>query len=110
MSKFTVSAIYLSLLAAPSIALAGGDAAKGEELSTTCAACHGADGNSTLQDNPKLAGQYESYLFRALSDYKSGARSNATMAGFAAALSEQDMRDLAAYFSAQEAAVKVVSD
>ncbi len=90
------------LWAGPAVVLAGGDAANGEKLSTTCAACHGADGNSTIPTNPILAGQYESYLARALSDYKSGERSNATMAGFAAGLSDQDIRDLAAYFSSQE--------
>lgn len=90
-----------------SVAFAGGDAEKGKELSVTCAACHGADGNSTIPTNPKLAGQYQSYLIRALSDYKSGARSNAIMGGFAAALSEQDMRDLAAYFSSQESTLGI---
>ncbi len=89
------------------VAFAGGDVEKGKELSATCAACHGADGNSSIPTNPKLAGQYESYLVRALSDYKSGARNNAIMAGFAAALSDQDIRDLAAYFSSQESVLSV---
>lgn len=83
-------------------AIAGGDADNGEALSATCAACHGADGNSTIPTNPILAGQYESYLAQALKDYRSGARQNAIMAGFAAALSDQDIRDLAAYFSSQD--------
>lgn len=84
-----------------------GDEEKGKELAVTCAACHGADGNSTMPMNPKLAGQYESYLRRALSDYKSGARTNATMGPMAAGLSEQDIRDLAAYFSSQESTLTV---
>ena len=88
---------------------AGGDAGKGEELSQTCAACHGADGNSTIGANPKLAGQYESYLVRALRDYRSGSRESAIMAGFAAALSDQDIRDLAAWFSSQESDLSVLS-
>lgn len=86
---------------------AGGDAENGKALSATCAACHGADGNSTIPTNPILAGQYESYLIRALSDYKSGDRSNAIMAGFAAGLSEQDIKDLAAYFSSQESTLTI---
>ena len=86
---------------------AGGDAENGKALSATCAACHGADGNSTIPANPILAGQYESYLIRALTDYKSGDRSNAIMAGFAAGLSDQDIRDLAAYFSSQESALTI---
>ena len=69
------------------VAAVAGDIAKGKELSATCAACHGADGNSTIPTNPKLAGQYESYLIQALSDYKSGARTNAIMSGFATGLS-----------------------
>lgn len=100
-------AITLIALGLTSVAFAGGDEDKGKELSVTCAACHGADGNSTIETNPILAGQYESYLIRALSDYKSGARSNAIMAGFAAALSEQDIRDLAAYFASQESALGI---
>lgn len=108
MLKNTLQVGLLSIaltVATPS--MAGGDVEKGKELSATCAACHGADGNSTIPTNPKLAGQYESYLVKALGDYKSGARSNAIMAGFAAALSDQDIRDLAAYFSSQESALSV---
>lgn len=94
-------------MAVSSVALAGGDVEKGKQLSQTCAGCHGADGNSAVPTNPILAGQYESYLVRALSDYQSGARNNAIMSGFAAALSEQDIRDLAAYFAAQESVLSV---
>ena len=96
-----------AILLAHGVSIAGGDAAKGQELSVTCAACHGADGNSSIPTNPILAGQYESYLVQALNDYKSGARNNAIMAGFAAALSQQDIKDLAAYFSSQESALYV---
>ena len=78
-----------------------GDAAEGQAKSTTCAACHGADGNSTIPMNPKLAGQYSDYLANALAAYKSGARQSPIMSGMVAALSEQDMADLATYFSRQ---------
>jgi cytochrome c553 len=81
--------------------LAAGQA-KAKEV---CAACHGADGNSALPDNPKLAGQHGDYLEKALHDYKSGARKNAIMAGFAGALSKDDIANLAAWFSSQPAAV-----
>ncbi len=71
-------------------------AAKAKEV---CAACHGADGASpTSPDYPKLAGQHRDYLEKALRDYKSGARKNAIMAGFAAALSKQDIENLAAHY------------
>ena len=79
-----------------------GDPVKGQTLSGTCAACHGADGNSPAGDWPKLAGQHAGYIVKQLQDYKSGARENAIMSGMAAGLSEQDMRDLAAYFSSQQ--------
>ena len=83
------------------VAAAAGDAAKGKEKSAVCAACHGTDGNSTAPVNPRLAGQHESYLYRALQDYKSGVGKNAVMAGFAGQLSDEDMQDLAAYFASQ---------
>ncbi len=83
--------------------LAQGDAAAGQAKSALCATCHGADGNSELSINPKLAGQSAVYLAKQLRDYKSGARANATMAAMVGSLSEQDMLDLAAWFSSQEA-------
>lgn len=102
------SSVIVALLSlAPTVTVAG-DKARGAELSATCAACHGVDGNSTIPVNPILAGQYESYLVQALQDYRSGARKNAIMAGFAAALSDQDIRDLAAYFSSQESELRVL--
>jgi cytochrome c553 len=73
-------------------------AAKAKEV---CQACHGMDGNSTVPDYPKLAGQRPDYLAKALRDYKSGARKNAIMAGFASTLSAADIENLAAYYSAQ---------
>jgi cytochrome c553 len=79
-----------------------GDPAAGKEKSQPCQACHGADGNSLTPNFPKLAGQYQDYLVRALMEYKSGARKNPIMSGQVAALSEQDMKDLAAYFASQK--------
>ena len=72
--------------------------AKAKEV---CAACHGEDGNSATPDFPRLGGQYPDYLAKALRDYKSGQRKNPIMAGFAQALSKQDIENLAAYYSAQ---------
>ncbi len=79
--------------------LASGDAAKGKTKSATCIACHGIHGNSMVPIFPKLAGQGENYSLKQLKDFKSGMRQNGLMAGIAAGLSEQDMSDLAAYFS-----------
>ena len=89
------------LVSAQSV-IAAGDAAAGKEKSAVCAACHGEGGHSEIPFNPTLAGQYADYIIRALKDYKSGDRQNAIMAGMAAPLTEQDMEDLAAYFSSQD--------
>lgn len=76
-----------------------GDVAAGKAKSATCAACHGADGNSPLPAHPKLAGQGAKYLAKQLHDFKSGARANPVMMGMAAPLSDQDIADLAAYYA-----------
>jgi cytochrome c553 len=89
-------------LVAPQILLAQGDAAAGQAKSALCATCHGADGNSDLAMNPKLAGQNASYLIKQLQDYKSGARQNATMTAMVASLSDQDIADIAAWYASQE--------
>lgn len=78
-----------------------GDAAAGKAKSVTCAACHGADGNSSNPEWPKLAGQGEQYLFKQLMDYKEGRRDNASMNPMVAPLNPQDMADLAAYYASQ---------
>jgi cytochrome c553 len=79
-----------------------GNAAEGQRKSQACQACHGVDGNGIGDPQyPNLAGQYEDYLYHALKSYKDGSRENLIMAGFVATLSDQDMRDLAAYFAAQ---------
>ncbi len=74
----------------------------GKAKSTTCAACHGEDGNSTVSSFPKLAGQHRDYLYQALKDYKLGKRNNPLMASQVEALSDADMHDLALYFSEQK--------
>lgn len=82
---------------------AAGDASKGAAIvNTVCVACHGADGNSMITLNPKLAGQHPEYLLKQLREFKSGARANPVMAGMVANLTEEDMVNLAAYFSSQK--------
>lgn len=100
--KILVSAALAGLIAAPVQAGNLGNAEKGKTLSAACAGCHGADGISPTPMFPILAGQYDRYIFEALKQYKSGARKNPLMMGPVASLSEQDMKDLAAYFSGQE--------
>ena len=100
--------VAVAMALACSTSIAGGDAANGETLAVTCSGCHAADGNSTIGTNPILAGQYESYLIRALTDYRSGDRESSIMSGFSAGLSDQDIRDLAAWFSSQKSDLKVL--
>ncbi|MGD8379255.1 MAG: c-type cytochrome [Gammaproteobacteria bacterium] len=101
MKKLCVLAGTLALMSATFVAQAQGDASAGKQKAAACAACHGADGNSATPQFPKLAGQHADYLVKQLKDFKSGARQNPIMAGQVAGLSEQDMQDLAAYFSSQ---------
>ena len=82
-------------------AIYAGDVKAGQEKSAMCAACHGADGNSPVAIYPKLAGQSASYTAKQLADFKSGERNDPVMVGMVAALSAQDMNDLAAYFAVQ---------
>jgi cytochrome c553 len=71
-----------------------------------CADCHGAKGDAPKdKDQPILAGQYNDYLVKALSDYKAGKRRNAVMNGVAKELSKQDIEDLAAWFSSQKSSL-----
>ena len=81
---------------------AGGDAAAGKKLTQVCAACHGEDGNSASAANPKLAGQGERYLLKQLQDIKSGKREIALMTGLLDNLSDQDLKNMAAYYASKE--------
>lgn len=97
--------VTILLLPIVSSALAAGDIEAGAKIATTiCVACHGNGGVSANPEWPNLAGQGEKYLLKQLHDFKSGDRANAIMAGQVAALSEQDMQNLAAYFAAQKPA------
>ncbi|MDZ7829030.1 MAG: c-type cytochrome [Halofilum sp. (in: g-proteobacteria)] len=89
----------------------GGDPEAGKSLSQTCVGCHGTDGNSPQGMWPNLGGQHAGYLFQQLQHFKAGKlRYNAQMAGMVAGLSEQDMRDLAAYYAGQPHKVMGASD
>ena len=93
--------VSILLLAVSTTSLASGDAEAGQAKSATCMACHGLAGNSTIPNYPKLAGQGEGYILKQLQEFKSGVRDNAIMAGVVSLLSEQDMIDIAAYYSIQ---------
>lgn len=99
----------LTLLAAcsllvlfPPTATSAGDPEAGKAKAGLCAGCHGPDGNGGADPTwPKLAGQTPEYLVAQLQRYKSGTRDNAIMKGMASTLSDQDMKDVAAYYAAQ---------
>lgn len=95
----------------PSIAIKG-DPAVGRKNPNleTCISCHGKDGNSSDHNNPRLSGQYESFLIKAMHDYKSGARKNPIMQGVVQGLSEKDISELAAYFASQKKGLTPVSE
>ena len=98
--KKLLTLLALSLLL-PAAAFAQ-DAAAGKTNAAVCGACHGADGNSTIPQNPILAGQTARYLYLQLRDFKEGKRKDPVMSPMAANLSKQDMFDLAAYYSTQK--------
>lgn len=88
-------------------AVSAADLAAGAAKAKECSACHGANGNSTDANFPRLAGQHPDYLAKALRDYQTGYRNNAIMKGFAAALSKKDIENLSAYFAAQSSVLGV---
>jgi cytochrome c553 len=101
-----VLAIVLVFVGFITTAQAAGNAAAGEKIVTgVCAACHGADGNSVITSNPRLAQQHPEYIAKQLANFKSGERKNAVMSGIAAGLSAEDMANVAAYFGAQKGKV-----
>lgn len=96
-----ISVAVVALAASTQAAAADVEAGK-KKVQEVCAACHGLDGATpTTPEYPKLAGQYPDYLQKALRDYKSGARKNPIMAGFAQTLTAKDMENVAWYFYTQ---------
>lgn len=107
--KLLASLLTAAIFAAPAFpAFSAGetpvkaDAAKGQaSYGAVCAACHAADGNSTIPLQPKLAGQHPEYLVKQLREFKDGKRNDPVMKGFAATLSDGDMQNIAAWLHTQ---------
>jgi len=97
-------------LAASPAAAPAPDLAKGQVTAAVCSACHMADGSRGSPANPILAGQHPEYLVKQLQEYKAGKRKNAIMAGFAATLSEDDMRNVAAFYASKQAKPGTATD
>jgi cytochrome c553 len=98
-----LATVTTGALAATPAAPAAPDLAKGQATAQVCAACHTVDGSRGSPANPILAGQHPEYLVKQLQEFKSGKRKNAIMAGFAATLSEDDMRNVAAFYASKSA-------
>ncbi len=110
-----VKSLCVGLLAVSSLAVAAdapkkADPARGEAIYvngdaarniTACLACHGAAGNSTIAQNPKLAGQHEAYMVKQMNDFKGPQRNNAVMTAMAKPLNDDDIRNIAAYLEQQ---------
>ncbi len=101
MNKRLAAIVTLIAIGVMNPVYAGGNAETGKAKAVPCAACHGADGNSVNGAWPKLAGQHAQFIESQLKAFRSGERSNPLMTGQAAALSDQDILDLAAYYSEQ---------
>lgn len=116
-----VKSLFVAILTVSSIAHAAeekaavakkADPAKGEVLYTSgdasrniiaCVSCHGAAGNSTISQNPKLGGQHEAYIYKQLANFKTPERNNAVMSPMAKALTDEEMKNIAAFLDAQAA-------
>lgn len=106
-----VLAAWGTVTLAPAWADMGGNPAKGKTRALACAGCHGVDGNGGANPEwPKLAGQVPEYIVHQLERFKSGKRKNPIMNGMAATLSEQDMKDVAAYFASQKIKLGAAGD
>ncbi len=103
MNKLLVS--LLLTLGISGLAHAAGDAAAGQGKIAMCSACHNADGNSLLPNFPKLAGQGERYLFKQMQEIKSGVRPIVEMTGMLDAMTDQDLKDISAWYSSQKGTI-----
>ena len=101
-SSFIVSPTFAAEKMAKPVSEPAAPASAEQTVKNVCSACHGADGNSAIALNPKLAGQHPEYLLKQLTNFKEGKRANAVMSGIAGALSTAEMQDLAKYFADQK--------
>lgn len=108
--RIAVPMVLVAFALASGSTLAAGDPAAGKTKAAACAGCHGVDGKALLPEYPNLAAQHESYIAKQLREYQSGDRQNAIMAGMAAALSEQDIEDIAAYYASLPAVTGVANE
>ena len=99
MTRWVCATLLCVFLFPGSGPLWAGDAKAGHAPASTCAACHGDKGISAMAESPHLAGQQEQYLINALKSYRDGSRDDAIMASVTKSLSDEEIENLAAYFS-----------
>jgi len=102
-----ISLFCAALLFPPIDAAVAGDAAAGKTKAVKCQACHGLDGISKLPEAPHIAGQPEPYIIKSLRAYRQGTRKDEMMSLVAKQLNNEDIEDIAAYYSAIQFSVKV---
>jgi len=98
--------VTIALLGSASLSLAAGNPEAGEEKAGLCAGCHGDDGNAAAPIFPKLAGQHASYLIKQLHDFRSQKRVEPTMNAMAEPLTDEDVLDLAAFYTSKKSSPK----
>ena len=103
LALLAAAAMATPLAASESKPAAKADLVKGEAIATqVCSACHTADGSRGSAANPIIQGQHPEYLVKQLTEFKSGKRDNAIMKGMASALSEDDMKNVAAFYASKQ--------
>ena len=98
----TICTVFIALAYAAHAAAGGDPVAGKKKAEEVCQACHGVDGNSPSDQFPKIAGQHEDYMIATLQKYKTGKRANPIMQGMVAVLSEQDVKNVSAWYSKQK--------
>lgn len=108
--KLQVLSISLALASATSILHAESNINAGKQKATSCASCHGEDGNSMVATFPKLAQQHSSYLSKQLQAFKDGSRTDPMMSAIALTLSDDDIKDVSAYYATQKISENALPD
>ena len=101
--KFSIRALFVVLFAVGAAQAGEGDPKAGKEKSAMCHGCHGEEGISLAPNFPNLAGQFQKYIERQIHDFQNEKRTDPLMSGMAASITEeQDLKDIAAYFSSKK--------
>ena len=103
MSKKKKKKLFIASITAALLFSASAHSAEAPAVAASCSGCHGADGNSVVPNFPKLAGQHAAYIEKQLKDFRGGFRKDATMAPFAKNLTDENIKELGAFYASQPA-------